>query len=166
MGTTSPNQRLHVAGNVQVDGHVTEFSDVAAKANFALVDGEEILTRLATIPITTWNYTNDDPSIRHMGPTAQDFYKAFGLGKDDRHIASLDVNGIALVSIQELNNRLQEKDAQIAELEARLEALEQSVGVEKTLAASSSNVSSELWLFLGMLFLSIVVVSKWVGGRR
>ena len=34
---------------------------------------------------------------------AQDFYAAFGLGTDEKHITPLDANGIALAAIQGLN---------------------------------------------------------------
>lgn len=131
IGTNTPSEKLQVAGNVLVNGSVTESSDMHAKESFAPVDGSEVLARLNELPITTWNYKADGPSVRHMGPMAQDFYAAFALGQDDRHIAALDVNGVALAAIQELSQELQEKDAQIAELQqqnsdlaARLTALE------------------------------------------
>ncbi len=90
-----------------------------------------MLERLAKLPITTWNYKTDDPSIRHMGPMAQDFYAAFGLGKDDRHIAPLDANGVMLAALQAYAQRAQAQAAHITTLEQqntellqRLEALE------------------------------------------
>jgi len=36
-----------------------------------------------------------DPSIQHMGPRAQDFYAAFGIGEDDTHISTSDADGAA-----------------------------------------------------------------------
>jgi len=62
------------------------------KTNFAQVDGQEVLARLTKVPIQTWNYRAEDPSVRHMGPTVQDFYAAFGPGADDRHLAALDTS--------------------------------------------------------------------------
>jgi hypothetical protein len=99
-------------------------SDRNAKANFADVDQRVVLMSLAQIPIQTWNYRSDDPSLRHMGPMAQDFYAAFAVGADDKHIDSIDANGVALAAIQGLYQLLQEKDAQIAALAVRVEALE------------------------------------------
>lgn len=134
IGTTTPTERLHVAGNVLVNGSITETSDVNSKENFAPVDGQEILSRLKHLPVTTWNYKTDDPAVRHIGPMAQDFYAAFELGQDDRHIAPLDTNGVALAAIQELDQLVQAKDDQIRqlqqqnmELEARLTVLEKLV---------------------------------------
>jgi hypothetical protein len=127
--------QLDNGGNLTVFGGVVQNnSDVNSKENFSPVDGQDILTHLADVPITTWNFKTDDPDIRHIGPMAQDFYAAFDVGMDERHIAPLDTNGVALAAIQELHRMVQEKDDQIAqlqeqntELEARLEALEQIV---------------------------------------
>jgi hypothetical protein len=76
------------------------------------------------MPISSWNFTADEAETRHIGPVAQDFYAAFGLGADDKHIAPLDANGVALAGVKELNTLVQEQETQIAELEARLAALE------------------------------------------
>ena len=120
----------------------TSLSDRNVKANFAALDGREVLARLAEVPIQTWNYKSQDPSIRHMGPMAQDFYAAFGLGEDDKHISTVDADGVALAAIQGLYQLVQERDSQIAtqqgqidDLQARLAALETLVD---TLAQDSA----------------------------
>jgi predicted RNase H-like nuclease (RuvC/YqgF family) len=56
---------------------------------------------------------------------AQDFHAAFGLGEDDKHITTVDEEGVALAAIQGLNQKLKEKDGEIQELKQRLEKLEQ-----------------------------------------
>src|SRR5205085_155891 len=55
-------------------------SDRNAKANFAELDGREVLARLVKIPLSTWNYKTEDATVRHMGPMAQDFFAAYHLG--------------------------------------------------------------------------------------
>ncbi len=105
-------------------GSWSNLSDRAAKENFAPVDGRDILTRLAAIPIATWNYRSQDPAIRHIGPVAQDFYAAFGVGEDDTHISTVDADGVALAAIQGLYQLAQEQDARIARLEGRVTVLE------------------------------------------
>lgn len=55
---------------------------------------------------------------------AQDFHAAFGYGESETAINMEDADGVALASIQGLYQILQEKDAQIADLEARLAKLE------------------------------------------
>ena len=105
-------------------GSWSNLSDRNQKEHFALVDGQEVLACLAEIPVTTWNYKSQNPSIRHIGPMAQDFYAVFGVGEDDTHISTLDADGVALAAIQGLYQLVQEQKAQIADLEARLAALE------------------------------------------
>jgi hypothetical protein len=112
-------------------GSWATWSDREAKANFAPVDSQEVLARLSQLPIQTWNYKTQAPSIRHIGPTAQDFQAAFGVGEDDRHISTVDADGVTMAAIQGLYELTQEQAAQIevqqgqiTALEARLAALE------------------------------------------
>jgi hypothetical protein len=105
-----------------------------AKTAFAPVDGRDVAARLARLPIETWSYKTQPDTIRHMGPMAQDFYAAFGLGEDEAYIGTLDANGVALAAIQglyqlsqEQATRIGELEAQNASLEARLAALESVV---------------------------------------
>ena len=76
----------------------TNASDRELKENFVELDGREILERLKGLPITRWNYRAQDATVRHLGPTAQDFYAAFQLGEDDRHIGTVDTDGVALLA--------------------------------------------------------------------
>jgi hypothetical protein len=99
-------------------------SDRTLKENVTPVDGKDVLNRLMAMPMAEWNYKAQAPSIRHMGPMAQDFYEAFGLGEDDKHITTVDADGVALAAIQGLHELLNEKDERISTLEARIEALE------------------------------------------
>lgn len=79
-------------GNLKIEGALTEASDVNRKENFGAVAPADVLSHIAKLPVYTWNYIGDDPATQHMGPIAQDFYVAFGLGGDDQHIAPLDAN--------------------------------------------------------------------------
>jgi hypothetical protein len=101
-------------------------SDRALKANFATVDPTDILQRVRELPITTWNYTSDDPAVRHVGPMAQDFAALFAVGADDRHIHPLDGQGVALAAIQGLLAQIDALQADNARLAARVAALERS----------------------------------------
>jgi hypothetical protein len=58
---------------------------------------------------------------------AQDFYAAFGVGEDDKHITSIDEDGVALAAIKALhaeNTRLRSaslaQSAKIAAMQAQL----------------------------------------------
>ena len=116
-------------------GTWTNSSDRNRKHNFDFVSGESVLTKLRSVPIMTWTYNSDAEDVKHLGPTAQDFHSAFGLGgSDDTHIATIDADGVALAAAKALDARttdLQSKiDSQareIAELKGRLEALERAI---------------------------------------
>jgi hypothetical protein len=94
------------------------------KTGVAPMDPLQVLARLAKLPISTWSYVSQDPSIRHLGPTAQDFHAAFGLGEDEQHISTVDADGVSLAAIQALYRLLQAQDAQIAALQTRVADLE------------------------------------------
>jgi Flp pilus assembly pilin Flp len=100
-------------------------SDRNKKANFAAVNVREVLARVVALPIETWNYLSQGPSVRHIGPMAQDFRASFGVGEDDTHINLVDANGVALAAIQGLYQLVQEQAAVITLLEIRLAALEE-----------------------------------------
>lgn len=161
-------------------------SDRDAKTGFAPVVGREILERMAQLPIATWSYKTQFPSIRHMGPTAQDFYAAFGLGEDDEYISSTDADGVALAATQALYHMVQDKDAQIkaqqqhienmearlaaqqeqlASLEARLSAVERATGVQDTSGSQSAGLPGD-WPILGGLCLLGLIVADWRRARN
>jgi hypothetical protein len=112
-------------------GSWSSLSDKNAKENYAEVDGYTLLARLAAIPIRTWHYRAQEPSIRHLGPTAQDFHAAFGLGEDDKHISTVDADGVALAAIQALYRLTQEKDEQFQAHREQIEALQAELAVVK-----------------------------------
>ena len=114
-------------------GTWTNSSDRQAKENIEAVDAQDVLDRLVIVPISTWNYIAQDATVQHMGPMAQDFHAAFGLGEDDRHIAALDLGGANTAAIQALYELVQQQAAalqaqadEIEALKARLAALERT----------------------------------------
>ena len=111
---------------VTVYGTFNNFSDRNAKQDFAPVSPSQILDKVAQLPVSEWSY-KVDAATRHIGPVAQDFYSVFNIGTDDKHIAPIDEGGVALAAIQGLNQKVNEKDAEIQELKQRLEALEKIV---------------------------------------
>jgi len=117
--------RLTSSG-LTVNGVFVSASDRNLKENFQPVNGRDVLEKVAALPVSKWNF-KADPESRHVGPMAQDFYAAFGVGPDDKHITTVDEGGVALAAIQGLNQKLEEKEARIHELEERLSALEQLV---------------------------------------
>jgi predicted nucleotidyltransferase len=110
-------------------GAWSTLSDSNAKTDITAVDHAAVLRQAAELPVTAWSY-RPDPHRRHIGPMAQDFHVAFGLGSDDRHITMLDTDGVALSALKGLIAELQERKERhaaqarrLAELEAELLAL-------------------------------------------
>jgi hypothetical protein len=87
------------------------------------VDQNAILESVARLPVSTWSYKSEDPSVRHMGPMAQDFRAAFGLGDTDRAYDPIDAHGVAFAAIQGLYEQVREQSARIDHLERENEAL-------------------------------------------
>jgi hypothetical protein len=105
-------------------GAWSALSDRNAKENFTVVNSREILEQVASLPLTSWNYKSQEKAIRHIGPMAQDFALAFHVGEDDKHITTVDADGVAFAAIQGLNQKVEQRESEIHELKARLADLE------------------------------------------
>jgi hypothetical protein len=103
-------------GNVTISGTLTQGSSREIKDNFVTLDPKAVLAKVSALPLSQWSYKSDGPAVRHFGPMAEDFHQAFGLGADDKHIAPADQAGVALLAVQGLNQVVQEKDREIADL--------------------------------------------------
>lgn len=115
-------------------------SDSTTKTNITTLDGEQVLTKLRALPVSSWEYRTER-GARHIGPMAQDFHAAFGLGNSDKSIAVLDASGVALAAAKALESRtvthgagidaLRQENAslrtEVARLTDRLAALEAAV---------------------------------------
>ncbi len=123
--TTAPAPGVELPAG---DSAWTTVSDRAAKENFRKVDGRRILERLAAIPIETWNYKSQNDAVRHIGPMAQDFHAAFGVGHDDKRISTIDTDGVALAAIQGLHQLVREKERELADQRSQNAELSQRVG--------------------------------------
>ena len=113
-------------------------SDRNRKMDFLGVDGEDILARVRSVPVTTWRYRDEaDRWTRHIGPMAQDWNRAFSFNRDPLTINMSDFDGVNFAAIQALEARtaeLAEKTRQVEDLQARvarLEALVQQLASEK-----------------------------------
>jgi hypothetical protein len=76
----------------------------------------EVLERLVGLPVHTWTYGWDDESVKHMGPMAQDFAAAFGLGDRDDIIDMVDANGVLMAAVQALLDRVVALENEVAAL--------------------------------------------------
>ncbi|HEX2205167.1 MAG TPA: tail fiber domain-containing protein [Longimicrobium sp.] len=92
-------------------------SDRNRKHSFGRVDGEDLLARLRSVPVTTWRYTGEaDQSVLHIGPMAQDWQRAFGFSADGTTINMSDFDGVNLAAIQALEVRTREVETLKAEV--------------------------------------------------
>lgn len=130
--TTLATNNLDIGGTVTNgvalaagSGSWTTLSDFNAKENFAPVDPVAVLAKVTSMPVMSWNYKTQAADIRHLGPTAQDFKRAFGVGESDTGISSVDADGVAFAAIQGLAQELKERDKAIEELKSKLKAVEE-----------------------------------------
>ena len=93
-------------------------SDRDIKHGLESVDGDALLERLSRLPVTEWSY-NAQPDVRHMGPMAQDFREAFGLGTSDRTIHPVDANGVLIGALQALTRRVEALEEENRRLRAQ-----------------------------------------------
>ncbi|MEV6957445.1 tail fiber domain-containing protein [Streptomyces sp. NPDC051183] len=99
------------------------------------MNGFRVLEAALALPVSAWRYHWDPDHVRHLGPMAQDWWDAFGVGENDRTICCTDTNGVAIVCIQALHRLLAEARQETAELRRRLERLEQRVAAEDSARA-------------------------------
>jgi hypothetical protein len=130
IGTTNPGALLQV-GNATCNGNYWQNgSDRNSKEDFAIISPREVLAKVSALPITEWKYKVEANGTEHLGPMAQDFHAAFGLnGSDDKHIATVDEEGVALAAIQGLNEKVEngklKTETQMGQLEAENANLKQ-----------------------------------------
>jgi hypothetical protein len=111
----------------------TNASSRSLKTAFEAIDPMAVLAKVADLPVQGWRYKVEDASTRHIGPVAEDFQRLFGLG-DGESIGTVDANGVALAAIQglvhkmdQMDQTLADKDAEIAELRQELRSLKDSL---------------------------------------
>jgi hypothetical protein len=124
-------------------------SDRAAKRDFASVNRARLLKRLARVPVSSWSYRTER-GVRHIGPTAQDFARAFNVGADDKSIAMVDADGVSLAAIQGLYRQNQALGRAVTglmrqnhRLSARLARLELAVAIRREEPSRTNGRSQE-----------------------
>ncbi|HEX4963498.1 MAG TPA: tail fiber domain-containing protein [Thermoanaerobaculia bacterium] len=110
-------------GNLTITGVLTQSSDRAVKESLSAVVPGEVLSKLSSLPLFTWNFIQDPAKAQHLGPMAQDFRAAFGLGEDERHIAPSDLAGVTLAAVQGLNMKVEEQQRIIKEQQELIQHL-------------------------------------------
>ena len=103
------------------------------KTNFESVDATAIVDAIVNLEVSRWTY-DWQTDIDRIGPMAGEFYEAFGIGRDDDGIQTMDAIGVLYAAVQGLAERNAELESQInrvsqlqaenAELKERLAKLE------------------------------------------
>jgi len=129
------------------DNSWSQISDSTKKEKILPVDGEELLGKISTFKLGTWNYKGQDPKIfRHYGPMAQDFHNAFGhdavgtIGNDTL-INQADFLGVSFTAIQALEKRTEKIEQQ----QQQISALQKQ---NETLLADNQKLQQQLQLLL------------------
>lgn len=110
-----------------------------------------MLEKFVKLPISEWSYKTQEPSIRHIGPMAQDFYSAFGLGEDKRRIGSMDADGVLMAAIQGLNAKLNDKENENVRMKHQILQLQQRHGEKDRQIAEMSKRQEEMEARLAQL---------------
>lgn len=127
-----------IVGKISDDGNGAyltsggKWTDTGSKsqAKGARLDGADTLTRIMALPLQAWEY--EETGERHIGPFADDFHGLFDVGalkengaRDTEGLAASDVAGVALAGVQQLAKENEELRSLVAELQKRIEELEQ-----------------------------------------
>lgn len=127
VGTPAAGRFLATSANdahLTTGGTWTNGSSRAFKHAFEAIDAGDMLARVLALPLSRWQYRDSSEGV-HLGPMAEDFAAAFGLGSGTQHISTVDADGVALAAIQGLNEKLvRENDALQAQLSAQAAALD------------------------------------------
>ena len=106
------------------------------------VSGINILAKLSKLPLKQYNLTSQNSDVKHIGPSAEDFYATFGLGESAGSINSADQSGVTMAAVQALYQvTLQQQQIMTAQqdeteaLKARIAELESFINQLKRYAA-------------------------------
>jgi hypothetical protein len=150
-GNTNGNGAYLTAG-----GTWTNVSDKDLKENVSSLDSKDILSRIKQLPVSKWKYKGGNEY--HIGPMAQDFYKEFQVGVDNRSISTIDPAGVALIGVQELSTEidaLKETGAQQAQantnLQQQVDDLKNTIAQMKTAMSQCCNSFSSAITSSGMV---------------
>ncbi len=112
-------------------------SDSTKKEKFIHANTQKVLESIKQIPVGTWNYKDQESTIRHWGIMAQDFYAHFGKDQygtigNDTTIATSDFDGLSFAAIKGLEERTRELVLKNELLEKQVAALTQLVAEMKS----------------------------------
>jgi len=126
MGPNVQNFTLSAAGNLTIpNGSVTATSFISSssrtvKKDIKEVNASQVMSKLKQLEVPEWRYKDEGVKGRHIGPIAEDFYKLFELGPDDKHVAATDMASIALIAAKELQQKATQANTEIASFKEKI----------------------------------------------
>jgi len=84
----------------------------------------DILGGIRHLEIRRYRFAAEQGGRDHLAPTAEQFHQVFGLGSPDGQVLNTDLDGVALLAIQQLLDRIKEQQVQIEQLNQRIKAIE------------------------------------------
>ena len=117
------NDFVRINGTFEVTAGLTNPSSIKLKDRFTTVSPVLVLDKINELDIAEWSYKHD-PEVRHIGPTAESFYEAFGLGTGGDNISTIDADGVSLIAIQALTDQISEQQEEIIDLKETLDQRE------------------------------------------
>ncbi len=141
-GATNILEFVNTTAKLTTGGVWTNASDRNIKENITELNGAEVLEKINALDITRWKYKNTEGEY-HIGPMAQDFYKLFQTGNDDKTISTIDPAGVALIGVKQLSKNANEQAVAVENLVAKNQALQKKVDeMTARLAALENCVTS------------------------
>ena len=122
IGTTSPGSQLVIANGAttsSVNAGATQFTVASSrtfKENIASVDVPDILQKIESVPVVTYDFKDNGPKHR-LGLIAEDFHQVLGRG-DDKHIDGQDVQMALWMAVQKLTAENKALTERLSKLEA------------------------------------------------
>jgi len=142
MGTFSPEQRLHVFGNMVVEGSIDVRDNNFGMNMSQPFDTRSVLERLAKVSLFK-SSGSDNSAVSHLTMNVKELNAAFGLGEKDR-ISLMDFNTISLAAIKAAYAKLQEKDAEITSLQKQNAELQVQLGeLQRRMEAIEAYLASQ-----------------------
>jgi hypothetical protein len=102
-------------------------SDSTKKENFIVLENDHYLHQFKLMDIYLWNYKTQQNKIKHMGPTAQSFYRMYHMGENNTSINLVDADGLTLHMIKSVMTDLNGVETafltQLPQLKAELKTI-------------------------------------------
>lgn len=116
------NGNSTVNGNLTVTGTFSNPSSRTLKTDIEAIDSREMLRRVVGLPIYSWRYKQDASGPEQIGPMAEEFRDAIGVG-DGYYLAGGTTAGVSLAAIRGLNEIVEDRGKELAELRLKNERL-------------------------------------------